>query len=596
MKFVAIAAYISANFVAKSMKARARSNTPEHPQRPEFRRCLPARQPHRLHSTRVTVPEQVVEGVLFDRYEPLAPIGTGGTSIVYEATDLKTGARVALKVLKPDLAVRADQRSAFLIAARNAMRVSHPGVVRVHDFGERHDEHGSPQAWIAMELVRGTTLAQWVRRHGPLSITQALELGEQLLDAVDAAHGAGLVHRDITPSNVMLSEQGAGASSSGKVTARLFDFGLAAPPGDTALTNQGLIWGSAKYLSPEQATGAPVFAAGDIYQVGAVLHFALTGQPPFTHDSDRALLHAHVSETPIALSALRSDVPRVVDRLVRQALEKLPDERFVSAREMRWAVSEARISLGENEVTTAELVPVSTLGAPPASLGHAQRRVRPAGLIAAVVLGASVVVGGVTLATALLADGRTPDVQIESTKPRTPKPTPTPEAPAANTVTAPTLVSVPQLTGLSLAEARAALETAGLTVSTVTVEHGTAAVDTVIASELAEGVQVDPGSAIALTVASGSNYVPELVGLTSAEAEAQLLAFGFVSGSADPQAPNDARVIGAYPTAGAVAPLGSTVTYVLEAQLPPVEEPIDPVEPVEPEPHPGEQPEELPAT
>lgn len=538
-------------------------------------------------------------GERFGRFEVMALLGSGGTAVIYEVQDLESGDRLALKVPRGDLAFSPEVRDALLSEARFTASVSHPGVVQVHGYGQSptdecqqgiSEPHGppetpphqfSPGAWIAMELLPGTTLSQYVREHGPLSVDDALVFAEGLLDAVDAVHRAGVVHRDITPANIMIDVRPGERLSSADV--HLFDFGLAAEPGHPALSAQGLIWGSAQYLSPEHAVGYPVHPSGDVYQAGAVLYYGLTGRPPFVRETVEDVMSAHVSDPLQAPVVHRSDLPLEVDRVVRRALRKDPGERFGSAQEMRAAVREARLLLRENDVTTAQLVPAAR-GSTASVAGGAVRPKRGAALLWLLAACVAVLMIGTGMAVAYLGKDEAPRVEVSGTERPTSRPEPTEAPPTAE---APRFAVMPQLVGLSLGEARIALAGVGLLVGQITTSNGVAAAETILAVEHPAGARMPEGTQIALTVASGSNVVPVVGGLTPAEAEATLAAAGFVGSlgldptpGADPDLVR--RVQASQPGAGSLAAVGSTIAYHLAPIGAQPEHPVDPGEPGNP--------------
>ncbi|RFA12879.1 hypothetical protein B7R22_14635 [Subtercola boreus] len=304
-------------------------------------------------------------GLLSDRFDLGELLGSGGSASVFAALDTTTGDRIALKVLHPHLSNSVAAREAFFVEARAVVGLRHPNIVGVLDFGV-HEGSGEPLAWIALELAPGLTLAEHVERFGSLGWREALAVGDGVLRALEAAHAAGVVHRDVSPANVMVGaagdggvggvggtggDHGAGSVAGLSISAdavRLVDFGLADAAGRPTLAADILrsepepstgaplgVLGSANYMSPEQARGLPVDERGDLYQVGAVLHFALTAQPPFLRPTVTGVMRAHVSAPPAVPSVQRTGVPRGVDRLVVKALLKDPAQRFVSAGVMR---------------------------------------------------------------------------------------------------------------------------------------------------------------------------------------------------------------------------------------------------------------------
>ena len=201
------------------------------------------------------------------RYRIERPLGHGAMSTVDLAHDIELDRPVALKRLAENLARDDDLRARFQREARLAARLMHPNVVQIYDVGE--DDDGRP--FIAMEYVAGATLAELLRRRGPLPSTEVAELGIQLCAGLAAAHAAGLVHRDVKPQNLLLREDG---------VLKLGDFGVAFGLEGTRLTMAGTVLGTAAYFAPEQARGEEVTAAADLYGAGAVLYDLLTGRPP----------------------------------------------------------------------------------------------------------------------------------------------------------------------------------------------------------------------------------------------------------------------------------------------------------------------------
>ncbi len=251
--------------------------------------------------------------VLADRYRLEERVASGGMGTVFAATDERLHRRVAVKVLKEDLAGDARFVERFRREARAAAALTHPNVATVFDFGD-HD--AAP--FIVMELVEGRDLARVLREDGPLPPDRARRIAAQLCTALAHAHAAGLVHRDVKPANVIV-----GASDRVQVT----DFGIARAAGDSSLTQTGSVLGSAHYMAPEQASGAPVTAAADVYSAGIVLYEMLTGSLPFTGDSALAVAMRHVSDEVPPPSELNRGVPPVLDDLVARATAKDPGAR-----------------------------------------------------------------------------------------------------------------------------------------------------------------------------------------------------------------------------------------------------------------------------
>jgi eukaryotic-like serine/threonine-protein kinase len=256
---------------------------------------------------------------LFDgRYRILRKLGSGGMANVYLAEDEDLGRRVAIKILSDRYASDDNFNERFRREAKSAASLSHPNIVPIYDRGEAD---GLP--YIAMEVIEGRTLKELVMTRGPLPIAQAVEYAKHILGALRFAHRHGIIHRDIKPHNVLL-----GAEDRVKVT----DFGIARA-GASQMTEVGSIMGTAQYLSPEQARGAPVAAPSDLYSAGVVLYEMLTGKTPFNGDTPIEIAMKHLNEAPRPPSELRSEIPAELDLIVLRALAKDPHDRYQSAEE-----------------------------------------------------------------------------------------------------------------------------------------------------------------------------------------------------------------------------------------------------------------------
>src|ERR687895_222261 len=242
---------------------------------------------------------------LFDgRYRILRKLGAGGMANVYLAEDEDLGRRVAIKILNDRYANDELFIERFRREAKSAAALSHPNIVSIYDRGEAEGTY-----YIAMEVIEGRSLKELILTRGPLPIVEAVHYARQILQALRFAHRHGIIHRDIKPHNNLIGEQGL------KVT----DFGIARY-GPSQMTEAGSIMGTAQYLSPEQARGAPVTASSDLYSVGIVLYEMLTGRVPFTGDSAIEIAMKHVNELPRPPSQLRSEISPELDQLVLRAL------------------------------------------------------------------------------------------------------------------------------------------------------------------------------------------------------------------------------------------------------------------------------------
>jgi beta-lactam-binding protein with PASTA domain/tRNA A-37 threonylcarbamoyl transferase component Bud32 len=256
---------------------------------------------------------------LFDgRYRILRKLGSGGMANVYLAEDEDLGRRVAIKILSERYANDESFNERFRREAKSAASLSHPNIVSIYDRGEAD---GIP--YIAMEVIEGRSLKELILTRGPLPLATAIDYTHQILDALRFAHRNGIIHRDIKPHNILL-----GAENRAKVT----DFGIARA-GASQMTEVGSIMGTAQYLSPEQARGAPVTAASDLYSVGIVLYEMLTGQVPFSGDSAIEIAMKHLNETPRPPSSLRPELTPELDHVVLRALAKNPEDRYQASEE-----------------------------------------------------------------------------------------------------------------------------------------------------------------------------------------------------------------------------------------------------------------------
>lgn len=267
----------------------------------------------------------VQPGTEIGGYRVQGVLGRGGMGVVYTAEHMHLGRPVALKLLAPGLA--GDFRERFVRESRMAASLSHPNIVTVYDAG---DADGMP--WIAMQLVPGTDLGRLLEEEQRLDPERVVGITSQIASALDAAHAAGLVHRDVKPGNILLNGE----------HAWLTDFGLTKRlASSTDLTATNDIIGTADYLAPEQIEGPEATGRGDQYALACVVHHALAGSPPFERDSDIAVLQAQLAEPAPRLSEQRDGMPPELDEVLARALAKAPDDRFPATSDFATALATA---------------------------------------------------------------------------------------------------------------------------------------------------------------------------------------------------------------------------------------------------------------
>jgi beta-lactam-binding protein with PASTA domain len=495
--------------------------------------------------------------VLGERYEIGGVLGRGGMAEVHRGRDLRLGREVAVKVLRSDLARDPSFQVRFRREAQAAASLNHPAIVAVYDTGEDRSSSGATP-YIVMEYVEGDTLRDVLRREGVLSPERAMNFAADICNALDFSHRNGIVHRDVKPGNVMVTPQG---------TVKVMDFGIARAVSDSAatMTSTAAVIGTAQYLSPEQARGESVDARSDVYSVGCLLYELVTGAPPFTGDSPVSVAYQHVREDPKLPSSVNPAIPPELDAILLKALSKNPANRYQSAADMRndllRALAGQRVEatpvMGDAEKT-------AIIGTPPGGYGDGEwddedddaRKRRRNRIIAAVIAGV-LILGGV-IAVALLVNAGDDQPAAEPTA---------------------TQVPVPNVTGQDRATATQNLEAAGLTVGTVTnqVTADASQIDTVLGTDPSSGTQVDPGSAVNLTVGVGPDTieVPAVIGLDVDRAQNTLQNAGFDSVETeeiDSTAPAD-QVVDVNPGEGQSVDPSTTVTLQVsdgDAEVPDV--------------------------
>jgi len=498
---------------------------------------------------------------LGDRYELDEVIGRGGMAEVYSGRDLRLGRVVAVKLLRTDLARDPSFHARFRREAQAAASLNHPTIVAVYDTGET-DVGGVQVPFMVMEFVDGTTLRDMLRSGHPFPVERSLEITEGVLDALGYSHRHGIVHRDVKPGNVMLTRTGA---------VKVMDFGIARALADSAatMTSASAVLGTAQYLSPEQARGETVDARSDVYSAGCLLYELLTTRPPFVGDSPVSVAYQHVRETAAVPSSLNPAVSPSVDAAVLRALAKSPDDRYPSAEAMASDLARARQGLPLAATTAVlaaqggaptQVLPAigdtSTALGTVTAAGDPPRRNRAgwyallalvlvAALAGALFLGRSILgtkqvsvpdLSNLTVAQAqstlsgqglrLGQESSAPSSQpkgtVVSQNPRAGVDVAKDSAVAVVVSTGPQLVTVPNLTQITQAQAVTQLNDAHLVLGTTTPQASQSPAGTVLSSSPAAGTQVPVDSKVNLVVSNGQVPVPNVVGQTEQQASASL--------------------------------------------------------------------------
>jgi len=267
---------------------------------------------------------------LSGRYRLQRLIATGGMGQVWEAVDSRLGRRVAVKVLKQEYSSDPEFIERFRAEARTVAMLNHPGIAAVHDYGETEMDGEGRTAYLVMELVNGEPLNSVIKRTGRLSLRHALDMLEQTGRALQVAHAAGLVHRDVKPGNILITPTG---------QVKLTDFGIAKAVDAAPVTQTGMVMGTAQYIAPEQALGEDATAASDVYSLGVVGYEAVSGKRPFTGEGALTVAMKHIKETPAPLPA---DLPPNVRELIEITLVKNPGMRYSTGGTFADAVSAVR--------------------------------------------------------------------------------------------------------------------------------------------------------------------------------------------------------------------------------------------------------------
>jgi serine/threonine-protein kinase len=507
-----------------------------------------------------------IGATLGGRYRLERVLGYGGMSTIFAATDGKLGRVVAVKVLRPEFGADAAFVERFRREAQSAASLNHPNVVAVYDYGT--DAAGP---YIVMEQVTGGDLSRVLDERGALPPTAVARTGQQVADALAAAHARGIVHRDIKPGNILLAPDG---------RVQVADFGIAQAAAESPVTSSGITVGSVLYFSPEQARGEPATPASDVYSLGLVLYEMLTGQRAFSGDSPAAVAVARLSGGVPSPSALRPEVPAPLDAIVRWCLSADPEGRPTAAELSTTLTRFLADPTGAAAYASTSTYPVApaygttSMAAMPADPSATSMTVLtaqppmppmpsersgsgPWGWVAAV-LGLLVIVASGILLFLLFSGMGEPS----PSSPPPPSPSPTAE-----------LVVTPDVVTFRLPRAERVAADAGFELEVRYQEADPVDVGRVIDQLPQAGTEVALGTTLAVTIGTGAEtvVVPNVRGMRADDAEAELVSDGLVLGERIREESSQRRgyVIRTEPRAGVTMTRGSAVDlYISSGRAP----------------------------
>lgn len=538
----------------------------------------------------------MIDRVLAGRYKIVSSLGEGGMARVWRAQDLNTGKYVAVKVLREEYHDDEVFVHRFEREAQAASRMTHPNIVNLLDVGVEPDG----TRYLVIEFVSGKTLKQFIQESGALRPDIAAQIIIRVLAAVQHAHQNGVIHRDIKPQNILIDKEG---------TVKVSDFGIArVANAQTTSQDTETVMGSVYYFSPEQAKGATVDEKSDLYSVGAVFYEMLTGQVPFTGETPVAIAMKHLQQPPVPPSRINPAVSPALDYVVLHALEKKPRNRYASAADM---LRDVRLALEHPDTILAARAQEERREREARAARKRQERTRKRvrwmrrALVGLFSLGLLVVIAllGYTVTSRVL-DARQNTVEVPNfigkdwqvaaqeaeqaglqpylrfdEMPLVPENLVADQGIAPGTFVRPgTTITIiicqsqydlviPAVTNLSLAAAQTTITEMGLTVGEVREVPDKASENMVIGQVPQAGTPAYLGDRVDLTISAGIRVMPNLVGMTRAEAEQTLIAYGLPLQEARDETVDDpelvGRVTGQTPTAYAeIAPSSSVVLTI----------------------------------
>ena len=514
--------------------------------------------------------------VLGDRYKLGQMIGTGGMADVYIADDQRLHREVAVKILRSDLARDPAFINRYNKEALAAAGLNHPGIVSVYDSGQEETPSGV-MPYIVMEYVEGHTLREILHSGDRLPFERAIEIVEGVLNALAYSHKNGLVHRDIKPGNIMITDTG---------EVKVMDFGIARALSDAGatLTSTWNIVGTAQYLSPEQATGGQADERSDLYSVGCLFYELVSGKPPFSGETPVAIAYQHVSAPLTPVTSIEPSLDPALNAFFEVALAKNSNDRYGSAAAMLKDLK--KLSRGER-ITTQ--IPKQRGAKSPGRNRFAAIALALVGVVGLTsffifrptpsaelktlpnVVGLTESEARTQLSGFTITIQRAPDARIPKDRVASQLPLATVRVSEGSSVTltlsdGPGDATVPtNIIGKPLEEARAALAAAGLRVSRTVAVDSEEQPGIVLKVTPEQGSTIEAGSGVTLEIASGNVKVPDLIGKSDIEARTLLTQAGFLVKTVEAFDANQPLgvVIAQAPTAGETKIIGSSVTITI---------------------------------
>ena len=507
--------------------------------------------------------------VFGNRYEIGQMIGTGGMADVYIGEDKRLARKVAVKVLRSDLARDPSFLARFRKEALAAAGLNHAGIVAVYDSGEE-----GLNSYIVMELVNGHTLREEIQNPEGITVDRSLEIIEGVLIALAYSHENGIVHRDIKPGNIMFTDNG---------DVKVMDFGIARAMDDigATMTSTWNVVGTAQYLSPEQATGETADHRSDIYSVGCLLYELVTGQPPFTGDTPVAIAYQHVSTEFELPTSINPNLDGNIDKIITVAMAKSANDRYQSAELM---LADIRRAMRGIDVTTkirriiprrnylvlggavAALITIILLGLTSFNSQAPVQSMQIPNVVGLTQSAAEELLKGYTINLQRAQDSRIPLNRVSSQLPLAAS-----RAPKGSSITltisdGPGDTTVPTtIVGLSLEEARSALSAAGLLITKIVPVDSNSRTGIVLKITPDAGSIIKAGGGVLLEIASGSLKIPSLINLSGIEAQTILTQAGFLVREiiAYDETVELGVVLAQAPSAGTTQIIGSDVTITV---------------------------------